>query len=205
MNALIIVDMQNDFMEGGALAVPGARALIPLINRLQTCFQIVVATQDWHPADHASFVSKHPGKKAYDVINLHGLPQTLWPEHCVQETAGADFVAGLDRRRWTAVVQKGIAPEIDSYSGFFDNGKRRATGMADVLRRHDVHHVWLMGVATDYCVKYTALDAVALGFHVTLVDDACRGVDLKPGDTQRAIEEMQSGGVQIQHAAEVWN
>ncbi len=123
----------------------------------------------------------------------------------MQDKPGANFVAGLDRARWTAVIQKGINAEIDSYSGFFDNGKRRATGMEVLLRKRNVDHIWLMGVATEYCVKYTALDAVALGFEVTLVDDACRGVELKPGDTQRAIDEMRDAGVQIEHAAEVWN
>lgn len=197
MNALIIVDMQNDFVEGGALAVPGGKELVPLVNRLQPRFDLVVATQDWHPANHGSFVANHPGRKTYDLIELGGLPQTLWPVHCVQNTPGADFVPGLDRSRWAAVFQKGTDPEIDSYSGLFDNGKRRATGLGDFLKKRGVDQVYVLGLAIDYCVKFTALDAVALGFRTTLIEDASRGVDLQPGDVEKAINEMRQAGVHI--------
>jgi len=200
MNALIIVDMQNDFVEGGALAVPGGKDIVPLINRLQGRFDFVVATQDWHPANHASFAVNHPGKNVYEVIDLHGLPQTLWPVHCVQDTPGADFVAGLDRTRWAAVIQKGVDAEIDSYSGFFDNGKRRATGLSDWLSAQQVDDVYIVGLATDYCVKFTALDAVCLGLKTHLIEDACRGVDLTPGDAHRALEEMRQAGVWVTHS-----
>jgi nicotinamidase/pyrazinamidase len=202
MNALIIVDLQNDFVEGGALAVPGGAGLVPLVNRLQARFDLVVATQDWHPADHGSFAANHPGRRAYEMIDLHGLPQTLWPAHCVQQSPGADFVPGLDRGRWAAVFQKGTDPAIDSYSGFFDNGKRRATGLGDFLKEKGVTDVHVLGIATDYCVKFTALDAVALGFTVHLIADACRGVDLQPGDVERAMEEMRAAGVKIENAAD---
>ena len=200
MNALIIVDMQNDFVEGGTLAVPGGKNLVPLINRLQARFDFVIATQDWHPANHASFAANHPGRKAFEVIDLEGLPQTLWPTHCVQETPGADFVPGLERSRWAKIVQKGTAPEIDSYSGFFDNGKRRSTELAGLLEAHQIDDVYVVGVATDYCVKSTVLDAAALGLKVHLIEDACRGVNLQPGDVDRAIDDMRKAGAWIAHS-----
>ena len=198
MEALIIVDVQNDFVDGGALAVPGGREVIPVINGLQRSFGLVVATQDWHPANHASFAVNHPGRQPYEQIDLHGLPQTLWPVHCVQGTLGADFAPGLDRARWERVFQKGTDPEIDSYSGFFDNGHRRATGLGDYLRARGVEEVTVVGLATDYCVKFTALDARGLGLRVRLLTDACRGVEVRPGDTDRALAEMQSAGVALE-------
>lgn len=202
MNALIIVDMQNDFVEGGALAVPGGKELVPLVNRLQPHFDLVIATQDWHPANHGSFAANHPGRKTFELVELGGLPQTLWPVHCVQNTPGADFVPGLDRSRWAAVFQKGTDPEIDSYSGLFDNGKRRATGLGDFLKERGVDQVYVLGLATDYCVKFTALDTLALGFKTSLIEDASRGVDLQPGDVEKAINEMRQAGVTIKQAAD---
>ena len=197
MEALIIVDVQNDFVEGGTLAVPGGREVIPVIDALQRGFGLVVATQDWHPADHASFAANHPGKQPYDRIDLHGLPQTLWPVHCVQGTPGADFAPGLDRTRWERVFQKGTDPGIDSYSGFFDNGHCRTTGLGDYLHARGVEAVTVVGLATDYCVKFTALDARGLGLRVRLIADACRGVEVRPGDTDRALEEMRAAGVEL--------
>ncbi len=195
MKALIIVDVQNDFVDGGALAVPSGSEVVPIINALQSGFDLIVATQDWHPPDHASFAANHPGKKQYDRIDLHGLPQTLWPVHCVQGTPGADFAPGLERTRWDRVCQKGTDPEIDSYSGFFDNGHRRATGLGDYLRGRSVEEVTVVGLATDYCVKFTALDARGLGLRVRLITDACRGVEIQPGDIARALKEMHAAGV----------
>lgn len=199
MKTLIIVDVQNDFVDGGALAVPGGSELVPIINRLQTApfYDLIVATQDWHPASHASFAANHPGRKPFAVIDLHGLPQTLWPVHCVQDTPGADFAPGLDRARWDRVFQKGTDAEIDSYSGFFDNGHRRATGLGDYLRERGVQEVHVVGLATDYCVKFTALDACGLGLRVRLLTDACRGVEIQPGDTARALDEMRAAGVGV--------
>ncbi len=197
MNALILVDLQNDFLPGGALAVPRGDDVLPLANRLQSRFPLVIATQDWHPANHASFAANHPGRQPGDVIDLHGLPQVLWPVHCVQNTSGADFAPSLERQRIQSVFQKGTDPEIDSYSGFFDNGHRKSTGLGDYLREVGVQHVTLLGLATDYCVKATALDARTLGFATTLVVDACRGVELTPGDCERAIEEMRRADVRI--------
>lgn len=205
MKALVLVDLQNDFVKGGALAVPGGDELIPLANRLQTRFDLIVATQDWHPANHGSFAINHPGKNVFDIIQLGGLTQTLWPVHCVQNTLGADFVPGLNRDRWAAIFQKGTDPEIDSYSGFFDNGKRRATGMGDYLKKREANHLYILGLATDYCVKFTALDAMALGFETTLIEDASRGVDLNSGDVHKAVDEMRQTGVKITQATEILN
>lgn len=203
MRALILVDLQNDFVPGGALAVRGGDQVIPIANRLASQFKIVAATQDWHPANHGSFAANHPGRQIGEVIVLNDLPQVLWPVHCVQNTPGAEFVAGLARGKISKVFQKGTDPAIDSYSGFFDNGHRKKTGLGDWLSEQKVRDVYVMGLATDYCVKFTALDARTLGFNVFLVEDACRGVDLKPGDVARAIEEMKDAGVTIIHSPQV--
>lgn len=197
MNALILVDIQNDFLPGGALAVPDGGTIIPLVNQLMSSVPLVVATQDWHPADHGSFAASHPGQNPFALGELAGLPQVLWPAHCVEGTPGAAFAPTLATWRIDRVFPKGTAREIDSYSGFFDNGHRRATGLGDYLRGRGVAHVFVVGLATDYCVKFTALDARALGLEVTLIEDACRGVNLTPGDVDRAIEEMRAAGVMI--------
>ena len=203
MKTLIIVDVQNDFCPGGALAVPDGDAVVPVANRLQQVFDLVIATQDWHPANHVSFAAQHAGRKPGDVIELDGLEQTLWPVHCVQNTFGASLVPALDTRRITTVIHKGTDPGLDSYSGFFSNGHRQATGLEGYLRDHGVTEVFLAGLATDYCVKATALDAAQLGFKTHLVEDGCRAVDLRPGDVTRAIKEMRQAGVAIRREAEV--
>ena len=197
MNALIIVDVQNDFLPGGAFAVPEGDQVVPVINRLQQGFGLVAATQDWHPIAHGSFAANHPGKKPGEQIDLFGLPQTLWPVHCVENTAGAGFAPGLEQERWAHVVRKGLDPAADSYSGFYDNGRRHATDLGAFLRRNAVTEVYVAGLATDYCVKFTALDARAEGFEVFLIEDACRGVNLQPGDVDRAVEEMRAAGVRV--------
>jgi nicotinamidase/pyrazinamidase len=199
MKALILVDIQNDFLPGGALAVSHGDEIIPIVNRLQNTLPLVVATQDWHPPNHGSFASNHPGKKVYDQIELNGLPQTLWPVHCVQNTPGAELAPGLERAGIARLFQKGTDPHIDSYSGFFDNGHRRATGMGEWLKQKRVTEVFVCGLATDYCVKFTALDAVALGFKTNLIVDASRGVNLRPTDVADAISEMKKAGVTIQN------
>jgi nicotinamidase/pyrazinamidase len=193
--ALLLIDLQNDFLPGGALAVPCGDEVIPVANSVQPLFDLIVATQDWHPANHGSFAANHPGKQPFEQIHLFGLPQTLWPVHCVQGTPGADFAPGMDRSRWAAVFQKGTDPKVDSYSGLFDNGRRRATGLGDFLKARGVTEVYVMGLATDYCVKWTALDALDLGFTVCLITDGCRGVNLVPGDVDRALSQMQTRGV----------
>jgi nicotinamidase/pyrazinamidase len=197
-HALILVDLQNDFLPGGALEVPGGDEVIPVANRLMDDFEIIVATQDWHPADHGSFAANHLGKQLFEQIDLNGLTQTLWPIHCVQDTPGADFAPGLDTDLVTRVFKKGTNADIDSYSGFYDNGHRQSTGLAEWLRAQGVKHVTVCGLATDYCVKFTAFDALAEGFDVTLHLPACRGVDLAPGDVDAALEEMRSKGVTIE-------
>ena len=199
-HALILVDVQNDFMPGGALAVAQGDAIVPVANALLAAdglFDVVVATQDHHPAHHGSFASQHPGHAPGEVIELHGLPQVLWPDHCVQDTPGAGFHPDLDMARVARVFPKGTDPAIDSYSGFYDNGHRKATGMGAWLKERGVEHVTVLGLATDYCVKFTALDALKEGFEVRLVEDACRAVNLSPQDESDALAQMRAAGVQI--------
>ncbi len=198
MNALILVDLQNDFLPGGALPVIGGDQIIPLANQLQKCFDLVVATQDWHPANHGSFAINHPGRNVYELIELNGLPQMLWPVHCVQNTLGAAFVAGLDTSRISKIFPKGTDPSIDSYSGFFDNGHRKDTGLGTYLKANDVTDVYVLGLATDYCVKSTAIDAANLGFKTHLIEDACRAVNVNPRDLAAAIKMMREDGVVIE-------
>jgi nicotinamidase/pyrazinamidase len=197
MRALILVDLQYDFMPGGALAVARGDEAVAVANRVLPHFATVVATQDWHPRDHKSFAANNPGTEVGQVIELAGQPQVMWPVHCVQDTRGAELHASLERPRITEVFQKGTDPAIDSYSGFFDNGKRKATGLADWLRARWIEQVYVMGLATDYCVKFTALDARALGFDVKLIEDGCHAVDRRPGDGDRAIAELRGAGCAI--------
>lgn len=197
MDALIVVDVQNDFLPGGALAVGRGDEVVPVINSLMDRFGLVVATQDWHPADHGSFAANHPGGAPGERIELDGLPQILWPVHCVQGTPGAAFAPGLRTERFAAVYRKGVDPRVDSYSGFYDNGRKRSTGLAEDLRRRGVTTVYVAGLATDYCVKATALDARSEGFETFVVEDASRGVELSPGDVATALAELRSAGVRV--------
>lgn len=194
MKTLVLIDIQNDFMPGGALAVPGGDEIIPVVNALMADFDLIVATQDWHPPDHGSFAASNPGTKVFDQVELDGLPQTLWPVHCVQNTGGALFAPSLETRRIERVFTKGLNPRIDSYSGFFDNGHRASTGMGEWLKARGVTKLTVAGVATDYCVKFTVLDALAEGFEVEVIADACRGVNLQPHDVGNALEEMRGAG-----------
>ncbi len=180
MRALILVDIQNDFLPGGSLAVADGDRVIPIANRLLPTFSLIIATQDWHPADHASFAANHPGKRIGQLVELDGLPQVLWPVHCVQNTPGAELSPRLDPSEITRIFHKGTDRCIDSYSGFFDNGHRKSTGLTDYLRARNIDQIYILGLATDYCVKFTALDAIAEGFRVSLIEDACRGVNLEP-------------------------
>jgi nicotinamidase/pyrazinamidase len=197
VDALLLIDLQHDFMPGGPLGVPEGDQVVPVANALAGKFDLVVASQDWHPADHRSFAANHPGKAPGEVIELDGLSQILWPVHCVQQTHGAELVSDLESDAIRAVFRKGTDPAIDSYSAFFDNAHRKATGMGDYLRGQQVQRVFMMGLATDYCVLYTALDARALGFEAVLVEEGCRGVDLSAGDSARALERMRAAGVTI--------
>jgi nicotinamidase/pyrazinamidase len=196
MEALIIVDVQNDFLPGGALAVTEGDEVIPIINRLVKSFGLVVATQDWHPANHKSFASQHENKKPGDKVELQGMEQVLWPDHCVQGTKGAEFSSELDQLPIMNVFRKGIDPEIDSYSGFFDNGHKRSTGLHDYLQEKNVDTVTIVGLTTDYCVRYTALDAIRLGYKTNIIDRATRAVGGKEAHDQ-VLQELQEKGAEI--------
>ena len=197
MRTLLVVDLQPDFMTGGPLAVPDAEAVLgPIARALQECDH-AVATQDWHPPGHLSFASSHPGRAPGQVIELDGIDQVLWPDHCVAMTPGAQIAGALNQTRVAAVFRKGMDPRIDSYSGFFDNARRRATGLEAYLRGVGASGLIVCGLATDYCVRATALDALSLGFEVALLRPACRGVDLAPGDSERALEEVRAAGASI--------
>ena len=203
MRALILVDIQNDFLPGGALAVPRGDEVIPVANELMELFDRVIATKDWHPGDHGSFASSHPGRRVGEVAELAGLPQVLWPDHCVQWTHGSELASALNTSRIERVFYKGTNPRFDSYSAFFDNSHLRATGLGDYLKERGVDEVYVLGLATDYCVKATALDAVELGFRVCVVADGCRAVDLEPGDGARALAEMHAAGAGVVESSEL--
>jgi len=199
MTALLIVDLQNDFLPSGALPAKEGEKAVPVINRLmqESKFDLVVASRDWHPKEHGSFALNHPGKKPGDKIELAGLEQILWPEHCIQESEGAEFAAGLETGKIDEVIFKGTDPDIDSYSAFFDNGHKKATGLEALLCERGIQTLYVAGLATDYCVKFTVLDALKLGFEVILIKEGCRGVELHEGDCDRAIEEMRAAGAKI--------
>lgn len=203
MKALLIVDMQNDFMPGGSLAVPHGDEIIPIINKLIPKFQHVVATQDWHPKDHVSFASNHPGKKPGEIISVKGVDQILWPDHCIRNTKGAELVAALNKEPISTIFYKGTDKWVDSYSTFFDNARLRATGLEEYLESRGINEIYIVGVATDYCVLYSALDALELEFEVTVIADACRGINLKPGDVDRALQSMKQKGAKIINSKEI--
>lgn len=203
MKALVAVDLQHDFMPGGALPVQGGDKVVPIINQLQPRFELVVATQDWHPAGHCSFAGNHPGKKPGDRVLINGLEQILWPVHCVQGSWGAEFHKDFDRTRVAQVFHKGTDPLIDSYSTFFDNARLRHTGLEAFLRDRGVEHVFLAGLALDYCVLYSAMDSLRLGFTTSVIVDACRGIDLQPGDINSALRKMERSGAEMVHAPEL--
>ncbi|QQE13474.1 bifunctional nicotinamidase/pyrazinamidase [Planctomycetota bacterium] len=203
MKALILVDIQNDFTPQtankpqGNLAVPKGNEVINVANKIMLHFDLVIATQDWHPQNHQSFASQHTNHNIGDLIQLNELNQILWPDHCVQNTFGAELCENLNRDLIDQIVFKGTAPQIDSYSGFFDNGHLKATELETILREQNIESVYIMGLATDYCVKYTALDAAKLGFDTHLILEGCRGVELQEGDCSNAIQEMKAAGVNI--------
>ena len=201
MKALLLIDVQNDFVPGGALAVPGGADIIPLLNDLQPCFDLVVATQDWHPAGHRSFASQYPGQAVFGQIDLHGLPQTLWPDHCVQNTPGAALHPALDLARVEAIFRKGTDPEIDSYSGFFDNGHRKSTGLADYLRGRGVGEVYVAGLAADYCVYFSAKDAQTVGFATFFIEDATRAIN--EAGLAAALADLRKQGAQVVSSATI--
>jgi nicotinamidase/pyrazinamidase len=193
MDALLVVDVQNDFCPGGALAVPDGDRVVPVINRLSGLFDTVLNTQDWHPAGHHSFASSHKGKKPFDVAELDYGEQVLWPDHCVQGTDGAAFHPELEINRSQLVLRKGFRKEIDSYSAFFENDHKTVTGLTGYLRNRGVKTLYVTGLAADFCVKWTVLDAMKEGFHVNVVEDAVRGIDLD-GSLAQAWNEMLGAG-----------
>lgn len=206
MKALIIVDIQNDFLPGGALAVNKGDEVIPIINKLQRSdyFDLVVATQDWHPQNHESFASNHPGKNPFDKIMLEALEQILWPDHCVQATKGADFPDNLDTKKIEAIFRKGMDVKVDSYSGFFDNGKKKDTGLAAYLKGRKINEVYVTGLAGDFCVFYTALDSADCGFKTYFIEDATRSIDkdnfenvIKKKLSKKDISIIKSGDIII--------
>lgn len=195
MRALIIVDVQNDFVSGGSLEVPAGEQIVPLVNELAEKFDLVVATQDWHPQSHKSFASNHHDKKPFEKIILHGLEQVLWPDHCVQGSSGAAFHPQLEMKRIEAIFRKGMNPEIDSYSGFYDNGHKKNTGLAGYLKDRGVRQVFVSGLAGDYCVFYTSKDALKEGFDTFLIEDATRSII--PADFEKAKKEIGSLGGKV--------
>ncbi len=194
-DVLLVIDVQNDFCPGGALAVPEGDAVVPVVNRLARHFPDVVMTQDWHPSGHLSFASAHPGRQPFETIELAYGAQTLWPDHCVQGSRGAAFHPGLDLPQAELVVRKGFRKAIDSYSAFYENDRRTPTGLAGYLRERGFHRVFLVGLATDFCVHYSAIDARREGFAVLLVEDGCRAIDLA-GSLDAAMRAMAAAGVQ---------
>ncbi|HEV7308882.1 bifunctional nicotinamidase/pyrazinamidase [Ensifer sp.] len=194
--ALIVVDVQNDFCPGGALAVTGGNEIVPIVNSLIGRYEHIVLTQDWHPAGHSSFASSHPGKAPFEMIAMPYGAQTLWPDHCVQGSAGADFHPALEWTRAELLIRKGFRPEIDSYSAFFENDRRTPTGLTGYLRDRGIRKVVLCGLATDFCVAFSAIDAVAQGFATSVNLEACRGIDLN-GSLQAMITRMCDAGVEL--------
>ncbi|NOY10322.1 MAG: bifunctional nicotinamidase/pyrazinamidase [Spirochaetes bacterium] len=196
-SVLLVIDVQNDFCPGGKLSVPEGNLVVPVINRIMHRFAKVVATQDWHPGDHLSFASGHPGKEVMETITVNGIEQVLWPDHCVQGTAGADFYPGLDLNGVSLILRKGTNRETDSYSAFFENDRETATGLDGYLKGLHMDTVYLTGLAMDYCVYYTALDAVKLGYKTRVVLEGVRGVDFPEGNVRKALNDMKQKGVVI--------
>lgn len=201
--ALILVDIQNDFCPGGALAVNDGDKIVNVVNSIIDKFDNVIATQDWHPSDHVSFASNNQDKKVGDLIDLNGLSQVMWPNHCVQNSYGSEFVKELKTEKITKVFKKGTDLNVDSYSGFYDNDHKKSTGLGDYLKNEKINEVYITGLATDYCVKYTVLDALNLGIKTNLVIDAVRGVNLSPDDSENAIKEMEKAGAKIIKSSQI--
>jgi nicotinamidase/pyrazinamidase len=195
MKTLVILDVQNDFMPGGSLEIPQGDLVVEKINRLQKYFDLIVATQDWHPQNHKSFASNHSDKKPFDKILLHGLEQILWPDHCVQESKGAEFHPGLDTSRITAIFRKGINPEVDSYSGFYDNAHKISTGLSEFFKEKGINELYFCGLAADICVYYTIKDSLKEGFSTTLIEDATRPLSVNAFEGIKT--ELASKGVRI--------
>jgi nicotinamidase/pyrazinamidase len=195
-DVLLVTDIQNDFCPGGALAVPRGDEIVPIANRLARCFAHVILVQDWHPKGHISFASSHPGKRLFESIDVSYGPQTLWPDHCVQGTAGAAFHAGLDVPHAELLIRKGFHKDIDSYSAFYENDRATPTGLGGYLRERGLGRVFLVGLATDYCIRFSAVDARREGFEAVVIETACRAIDLE-GSLRDALAEMKAAGVTL--------
>ncbi len=195
--ALLLIDIQNDFLPTGALPVKDGDEVISVANQEMENFDFVIATQDWHPKNHESFASMHEGKNSGDIIDLYGLTQILWPNHCIQNSEGASLSSKLNLDKIDIVVQKGTDSTVDSYSGFFDNGRKKETKLNSILKDSGVEELFIMGLATDYCVKFTVLDALSLDYKVNLIQDGCRGVELNQGDIENALNEMKKAGANL--------
>jgi nicotinamidase/pyrazinamidase len=202
MKALLMIDIQKDFLPGGSLPVEEGDLIIPVVNRLQQAFELIIATQDWHPQDHGSFASNHKDRKPGDEVDLDGVGQVLWPDHCVQGSEGAGFAHDLYMGKVQKIIQKGKDPRIDSYSGFFDNKHKKDTGLHDYLQERNVDTVYITGLAADICVRYTALDALELGYHAILVKEATRAVGGAEA-FQITMRELKDKGVQVISSEEV--
>lgn len=196
-NAILIIDVQNDFCPAGALAVNEGDKVVPVINSILNKFYKIIATQDWHPNEHISFASNHKGRNVYDVIEIDGIQQVLWPIHCVAGTYGADFHKGLNISNFHLILRKGTNARIDSYSAFRENDKKTLTGLSGYLKALNIEQVFVVGLATDYCVYYSAMDAVRYGFETYVIIDACRGVDVPKNNIQSAICSMESNSIKI--------
>lgn len=203
-DTLLLVDIQNDFLPGGALAVADGDATVAVANRLMPGFDWVIASQDWHPADHLSFAEQHEGFEPFQSTEVDGLEQILWPVHCVQNTPGASFASGLDIAHVDHVVRKGEDRRVDSYSAFYDNDHRKDTGLTDMLHRLGTDRLFVMGLAADVCVKFTVMDALVEGFPTTLIRDGVRGVDMTPNDTERALTRVAESGATICHSSDLF-
>lgn len=203
MKVLLLVDLQNDFLTGGTVPVPQGEAIIPIANQLEGRFKLVVATQDWHPANHKSFAPNHVARQPGEVVVLKKRPQRLWPAHCVQSTRGSELAASLMLNRVNKIQRKGTDAEIDGYSAFFDEGQRQGTGLYEYLKDRKVREVYALGLGLDHCVKATALDAVSLGFKTFLIEDACRPFNFAPDETATATAEMRKAGVNIIRSQEL--
>jgi nicotinamidase/pyrazinamidase len=193
VNALLIVDLQNDFCPGGALEVPDGDKVVPIINKLSKAFNIVIQTQDWHPEGHSSFASSHSGKEPFETIEMSYGEQVLWPDHCVQGSEGAEFHPELNTKRSQLIIRKGFRKEIDSYSAFYENDDTTSTGLSGYLREREIDTLHVAGLATDFCVKWSVLDGLKEGFYITVVEDAVKGIDME-GSVAQAWDEMQIAG-----------
>lgn len=203
MKALLIVDVQNDFCPGGALGVPDGDSIIPAINKLSESFDHVIQTQDWHPGGHSSFASSHAGKKPYDTIEMPYGEQVLWPDHCIQGSKGAEFHPKLNTTQSELIIRKGFRKEIDSYSAFYENDDNTQTGLTGYLHDRGINELYVVGLATDFCVKWSVIDGCKEGFSVSVVQDAVKGIDID-GSVEQAWKEMKEAGAQITSSQELF-